>query len=64
MAAEYQLIAPLPGSTMQHVLRVATGEVIPFDGANRDYQRFLAWCAEGNTADPAVGTPAPLPTQE
>ena len=26
---------------------------IPFDESNRHYQEYLAWVAEGNTADPA-----------
>jgi len=65
MASEYQLIAPLPGMTMQTVLRVEDQAFIPFDEANRDYQVFLQWCDDGNVADPPRGNtadPAPDPT--
>ena len=27
--------------------------VIPFHKDNRDYQEYLSWVAEGNTAEPA-----------
>ena len=27
--------------------------VIPFDPNNTDYQKYLEWVAEGNTADPS-----------
>ena len=53
MTSEYQLVAQLPGMTMQTVQRMSDGAFIPFDPANRDYQLFLAWKTEGNEPDPA-----------
>ena len=35
------------------VLRKADNIFIPFDEANTDYQEYLAWVAEGNTAEAA-----------
>jgi hypothetical protein len=54
--AEYQLIAPMPGmeTQMRTVLRVEDNAFIPFDPANRDYQEYLAWLAEGNEPEPAA----------
>ena len=57
MASEYQLVAALPGSTMQTVLRVRDQAFIPFDPANRDYQLYLQFLEDGGEPDPA---PEPL----
>ena len=35
------------------ILRKEDNAVIPFDPANTDYQAYLAWVAEGNTAEAA-----------
>jgi hypothetical protein len=40
------LITPLE----TNILRVADWAVIPMNEANSDYQAYLAWVAEGNTA--------------
>ena len=35
------------------IKRVADLATIPFDEANKDYQEYLAWVAEGNTPQAA-----------
>jgi ABC-type glycerol-3-phosphate transport system substrate-binding protein len=48
-------------TSSETVKRLADNAFIPFDPANRDYQEYLAWLAEGNTPNPY--TP-PTPTWE
>jgi hypothetical protein len=36
-----------------NILRVEDNSYIPYDEANTDYQKYLAWLEEGNTPLPA-----------
>ena len=54
MTYTYKKIKDIDGvvsTTM--ILRKEDGAFIPFDPQNIDYQAYLAWVAEGNTAEAA-----------
>lgn len=54
MPSEYQLT-----QSPRTVKRVADEAYIPDDPANRDWQTFLAWEADGGVPDPALVIPPP-----
>ena len=43
------------------VQRLYDNAFIPFDGGNRDYQEYLKWLEEGNTPEPYIPPPPPVP---
>ena len=45
------------------ILRKTDNALIPFDETNTDYQAYLAWVAEGNTAEAADQTVNKLTTR-
>ena len=53
MAKEYKLNSLDTFGKQSSVIKVDTMTYIPYDEANADYQEYLAWVAEGNTAEAA-----------
>jgi hypothetical protein len=47
----YRLIEPFNQFAMQAVLKTDEDLIVPFDEGNTDYIAYLAWVAEGNTAE-------------
>ena len=57
-----KVINPITEAEANCVKRLVDSAFIPFDPANTDYQKYLAWLAEGNEAlppDPPADAKAP-----
>ena len=53
MAKKYKLNSLDTFGNQSSVIKVDTMTYIPYDEENADYQAYLLWVSEGNTADPA-----------
>ena len=53
MAKKYKFNSLDTFGKQSSVIKVDTMTYIPYDEENADYQAYLLWVSEGNTADPA-----------
>jgi hypothetical protein len=54
--SKYQIVnKELSGQICTTIRRVEDNMLIPTEPANMDYQEYLAWVAEGNTAEEWTG---------
>lgn len=51
-------------SQNDNIIRLADGAFIPADSSNSDYQKYLAWEAAGNVAEPADAPPPISPLEQ
>ena len=49
----YKLINDIITGTLASIQIKGTNKFIPLEPSNKDYLEYLAWVADGNTADPA-----------
>ena len=49
----YKLINDTKTGTLAGIQIKGTNKFLPLDTSNIEYQKYLDWVAEGNTADPA-----------
>ena len=51
--AKYKLVKSLYEDSISCIKDTETGDVIPIDSSNTEYQNYQSWVSDGNTADPA-----------
>ena len=53
MTYTYKNVKDIDGSIGNYILRKEDNAFIPIDETNIDYQQYILWVAEGNTAEAA-----------